>query len=97
MLATAFAWVLIWHLERRAIGSVQVLGVDTPQMQASSDAYRKLLLEAGCEIVSETRNPKKSLIELVFTSPRAVDEGVLRTAGERLPEETRGVAAWEVS
>ena len=97
VLATGFGWLLIWRLERQAIGSVQVLGVDTLKMQASSDAYRKLLEQAGCSIVSESRNPKKSLIELVFTSSRAVDENALRSAGEQLPDETRGVAAWEVS
>jgi hypothetical protein len=96
-LSTGFAWVIIWYLERQMIGSVQILGLDTTRMQGASDAYRWLLTEAGCKIISERRSTKKGEVELVFRAPAGIDDGQLRLQGEALEESRRGVAAWEFS
>lgn len=97
ILATAFGFVIIWYLERQNVGSVQILGLETASMQRASSSYRGLLSSAGCRVVGETRNPKKGLIELVFTAPRGVSVQQLEAASEQVEEAARGVAAWEVS
>src|SRR5690606_17637535 len=68
-LATGAAWVIIWQLERQVIGSVQILGLEIAQMVNASKAYRKLLEDLGCTVVSEQRNPKKGEVGLVFRAP----------------------------
>lgn len=97
VLATIMGWIIIWRLEHQSIGSVQVLGIPTSAMQDSSLAYRKLLEAAGCRVVGETRNPKKSQIEIVFTAPAAFDANTARAQAEELPENERGVPTWEIS
>lgn len=96
-LATAFGWVLIWYLERQSVGSVQILGLETTQMQATSEAYRRLLREFSCRVVGEARNPKKGQIELVFTAPPTLTEEALRQQTDVLAPNVRGVPGWELS
>lgn len=96
-LATAFAWFIIWYLERQYIGSVQILGLETRQMAGASSAYRKLLGESGCRVVSEQRNPKKGEIEIVFRTSSGIDFEDLKLRAESIEEQQRGVPAWELS
>ncbi len=97
VLATGFAWVIIWNLEQQVIGSVQILGLETRQMQAASSAYRALLSAAGCRVVSEQRNPKKGQVDLVFRGPARLDHEGLKSQAEALDDGCKGVAAWEFS
>ncbi len=97
VLATLFGFAIIWYLERQNVGSVQILGLETAGMQRASLSYRGLLRNAGCRVVGETRNPKKGLIELVFTAPRGVTVEQLEAASDTLEPLARGVTAWEIT
>lgn len=97
VLATAAAWVIVWQLERQLIGAVQILGLSIPQMEAASRAYRKLLADATCVVVSEQRNAKKGEVGLVFRAPPSVTVEQLMERTRGLDEAERGVAAWEIS
>lgn len=97
VLATVAAWLIVWQLEREVIGSVQILGLSVPQMEAASRAYRKLLGDADCKVVSERRNSKKGELEFVFRAPGRVTVEQLTERTHGLDEDQRGVAAWEIS
>lgn len=96
-LATGFAWLIVWYLERQYIGSVQILGLETRQMAGASGAYRKLLADAGCRVVSEQRNSKKGEIEIVFRTSSNIDFESLKQRADTIDEQQRGVPAWELS
>lgn len=97
VLATAFAWVIIWYLERKVIGSVVVVGVEVSGMEASSSAYHRLLEQALCRVVGETRDPKRGCLELVFAAPGGLRTTTLKAASDALEAPTRGQPVWDIS
>ncbi|MEE9382554.1 MAG: hypothetical protein V3V08_03985 [Nannocystaceae bacterium] len=98
-LATIFGFVLIWHLERQVIGSLDVMQIDPAIASEVSAAYRKLLRAAGCQIVGERKspNPKKPDLSLVFLVPRNFDRDALMREAALLPEKLRGTVDWTLS
>jgi hypothetical protein len=97
LLATVFGWVIVWYLERRSVGSVQLLGVEIAKMPLASAAYRALLQSLGCRVVGETRSPNKGEVLMVFVTAPNVTLEILNRAGESLPIEVRATPAWELS
>jgi hypothetical protein len=96
LLATLFGWAIVWYLERRSVGTVQLLGVEITKMPATSTAYRKLLLTLGCRVVGETRSSNKGEVTLVFVTAPNINLETLNQAGELLPLEVRATPAWEL-
>jgi len=96
LLATVFGWIIVWYLERRSVGTVQLLGVEIAKMSTTSTAYRKLLQTLGCRVVGETRSSNKGEVTLVFVTAPNVSLETLNQAGDLLPLEARATAAWEL-
>jgi hypothetical protein len=96
--ATAFGWVLIWALERQMFGRLQVRGLQHDMIPRACEVYRKLLLAAGCKLISEKRKFTKGMITFVFTAPADLDRDALEERfAEKVPQEIRGYVDWDVA
>jgi len=72
VLATAFAFVLVYVIEARVTYRVDVRALDPDRVAESASAYRALLEQHGCQVVSERKNPDKHRLTLLVSGPRGV-------------------------
>lgn len=97
VLATVFAWVLIFLLEGRPVCQLEVNEIPEGRVKQASQAYRALLGELGCTIIKEDRTFRKGRIDYVFRMPRNKRQEELNQAlCERIPADVRGEIDWEV-
>jgi hypothetical protein len=96
--ATLCGWLLIWVLERQPFGRLQVRGLPPANIPRSAEAYRKILLAAGCRLVGERKRYTKGVVSFVFVAPAGLDREVLEQhIYETVAEDIRGVVDWEVA
>jgi hypothetical protein len=96
--ATACGWLLIWVLERQPFGRLQVRGLVPANIPRSAEAYRKILVGAGCRLVGERKRYTKGLVSFVFVAPAGMDREALELhIYETVAEDIRGVIDWEVA
>ena len=96
--ATAFGWVLIWVLERRSYGRLQVRGLGAGVIPRAADAYRQILMGAGCRVLGEKKKFTKGMVSFVFIAPRGLDRDALEQhISQTVAEEIRGFVDWEVA
>jgi hypothetical protein len=97
VIATAFAWVLIFVFDANPICELEVHEIPKGQVKAASEAYRAVLAELGCKLISEDKSFSKSRIDYVFRAPRNKTQEQLHSAFcERVPAEVRGEIDWEI-
>jgi hypothetical protein len=72
VLATAFAFVLVFILEARVTYRVDVHAVDREQVSDAAAAYRSLFGQHGCRILSERKNLTKQRITFLISGPGGV-------------------------
>lgn len=97
VLAAVFGFVLIYILDARVTYRIDVRALPSKRVAEAAAAYRALLEEQGCRIMSEKKNPRKKRITFVFQSSRHVTyhrlEELLET---EIDESLRGSVDWEV-
>ncbi|MGQ0532279.1 MAG: hypothetical protein ACT4OF_06260 [Caulobacteraceae bacterium] len=97
VMAAAFAWVLIYIFDGQPVCELEVHEIPKGQVKAAADAYRAVLSELGCNIISEDKSFSKSRINYVIRAPRNQAQTALHAAlCERVPVEVRGEIDWEV-
>ena len=97
VIATAFAWVLIYAFDGHPVCELQVHEVPKGKVKEASTAYRIALAELGCKLISEDRSFSKSRIEYVFRAPRNKTHQQLHAdLCERVSPELRGEIDWEI-
>jgi F0F1-type ATP synthase membrane subunit c/vacuolar-type H+-ATPase subunit K len=97
VLAAAFAWLLILILDGRPICELEVHEIPKGRVKDASAAYRTVLQELECQLISENKSFSKSRIDYVFRAPRLITHAQLHQAlCERVPPEVRGEIDWEV-
>lgn len=96
--ATAFGWVLIWILERETFTRLLVKGIPADALAAASEAYRKVLGEAGCRLLGERKKVIEGQVAFVFSTPSSFDRErfELQVAGS-VPANLRGAVDWDLS
>lgn len=97
IMATAFAWVLIYVFDGHPVCELEVSEIPKGKVRDASFAYRAQLAELGCKLISEDRSFSKSRITYVLRAPRSKTQAEL-TAGlcEKVPAEVRGEIDWEI-
>ena len=71
VLATAFGFVLIYVLDARITYRIDVRSIPLEHVAEAAAAYREVLRQQGCHILSEKKNPEKKRISFIFrTSPK---------------------------
>jgi hypothetical protein len=97
VMATAFAWILIFVFDGSPVCQLEVHEIPKGQVKAAAEAYRTALIELGCKIISEDKSFTKGRIDYVIRTPRDKNHAALHTAlHERIPTEVRGEMDWEV-
>lgn len=97
VLAAAFAWALIYVFDGHPVCAVEVHEIPKGRVKDAAQAYRAVLAEMNCVLISENKSFSKSRIDYVFRAPRKSTQASLHTAlCERVPADVRGEIDWEV-
>ena len=68
-----------------------------PRVRDAATAYRAVLTEMGCKLISENKSFSKHRIDYVFRAPRNKSQAELHQAFcERVPVDVRGEIDWEI-
>jgi len=98
VLATAFSWVLIYIFDGHPVCSVEVSEIPKGRLKDAGDAYRRVLAELNCTLISERKSFAKGRINLVFRAPRnSTQEGLHTALCEKVPPDVRGEIDWEIA
>jgi hypothetical protein len=97
VMATAFAWVLIYVFDGHPVCELEVHEIPKGRVKDAAAAYRAALGELNCTLISEDKSFSKSRIDYVFRAPRNATQAQLHAAlCERVPAEVRGEIDWEI-
>jgi hypothetical protein len=97
VMATAFAWVLIYAFDGHPVCELEVHEVPKGRLKEAAEAYRAQLIQLGCTIISENKGFTKSRLNYVLRAPRNKTQAELTAAlCEHVPAEVRGEIDWEV-
>jgi hypothetical protein len=97
VLTTAFGFVLIYVLNARITYRINVRALPRERIADAAAAYRGVLEQQGCRIMSEKKNPEREKITFIFRNARDVTrhqlEDILDT---NIDASLKGFLDWEV-
>jgi hypothetical protein len=97
VLATVFAFVLIWVFDARPACRVRIDDLPQGRLSECGDAYRKILVAYGCRVIGERRSTAKGRVEFVLRLPRGDDaRDKVHEALCNAPLDPGGEIDWEV-
>jgi hypothetical protein len=97
VLATVFAWVLIYIFDGHPVCSLEVSEIPKGRVAEASREYRRVLGNLKCTLIGETKSHSKNRIEFVFRMPRRAKQAeVHRALCEQVPAEVRGEIDWQI-
>lgn len=92
-----FAFALLYLLDRTATYRILIKSLPHEEIPGAAAAYRELLENAGCTIVSEKKNFLKNQVSFAFRVKQAVQPEDLQTRFDsEIPENFRGAVDWGV-
>ena len=94
-LATVYFWLMIYVLESVRVERLVVAGVDQAHWGRAADAYKNVLTQAGCQVLSHSKGFKKSQLVFTLKVPRAFRAEDTERAFDALPAELRGGYDWD--
>jgi hypothetical protein len=96
VLATAFGFLLIYALETRVTYRLEIQGLHTDRLGAAAGAYRSVIEQQGCRVLSERKSPGKGRATFIFQAPHAVTRQSLENLFEKLDPMLKGAVDWEI-
>ncbi len=97
VLATAFGFVLIYVLNARITYRINVRALPSKRVAEAAAAYRGVLEQQGCRIMSEKTNPGKERVTFIFRSARHVTRHHLEEVLEaKIDASLTGSVDWEI-
>jgi hypothetical protein len=97
VLATVFGFVLIYLLEGRVTYRIEVKALPAERVAEAAIAYRSLLEQQKCRIVSEKKSPAKQRIVFIFRSKQQITRHDLEELFEtRIDPALKGAVDWHV-
>ena len=97
VLSTIFGFVLIYILDARVTYRIVVRGLPSKRVPEAAVAYRELLEQQGCRIMSEKKSIGKQKVTFIFQSSRHVTRHDLEELLEtRIEGSLEGSVDWEV-
>ena len=94
-LATVYFWSMIYVLESGRVERLVVAGVEQAHWGRATDAYKNVLAQAGCKVLSHSKGFKKSQLVFTLKVPRAFSAEDTERAFDALPPELRGGYDWD--
>lgn len=97
VLSALFAWTIIYVFDGHPVCELEVRQIPNGRVKEASEAYRSVLADMKCAIISEHKSFSKSRLDYVFRAPRISTQAGLHAAlCERVPAEVRGEIDWKV-
>jgi hypothetical protein len=97
VLATAFGFALIYLLNARITYSISIRALAQERIADSAAAYREVLEQQGCRIISEKKQPNRQRVTIIFHNPRHVTREYLDDLLEsRIDASLKGFLDWEI-
>lgn len=97
VLATAFGFALIYILHSRITYRIDVRAIPREVFAEATMAYRGLLEQQGCRIVSEKKNPAKERVTFIFRTSSDIAQSQLEEILEtRIDASLKGSLDWEI-
>ena len=88
--------MLIYVLEARVTYRVDIQGLDSERIADSAAAYRAVLEQSGCRVVSERKNPDKRRVTLLISGPHGVRREKLEAlVDSAIDGPLKGAVDWE--
>jgi hypothetical protein len=96
VLATAFAFALVYVIERRVTYRVDINALDREIVAESAAAYRALLEKHGCRILSERKNLHKRRVTMLVSGPHGIRRDQLAgLVDSGIDGRLRGAVDWQ--
>lgn len=97
VLATSFGFVLIYILNARITYRINIRALPSERVAEAAAAYRGVLEQQGCRIMSEKANPGKERVTFIFRSARHVTRRHLEELLEaKIDSSLTGSVDWEI-
>ena len=97
VLATVFGFVLIYVLNARITYRINVRALPPERIADAAAAYRGVLEQQGCRIMSEKKNPERERVTFIFRNARDVTRRQLEDLLEtNIDASLKGFLDWEV-
>ncbi len=97
VLATAFGFVLIYILESSVTYRINIKALPSKRVAEAAVAYRALLEQEDCRIVSEKKDPQKKRVIFIFRSSKHVTHHYLQDLLEtQIDGSLKGSVDWEI-
>lgn len=96
VLAAAYAWIIIFF-DGLPVYSIRVHEIPKGRLADAAAAYRSVLAELRCKLLSENKSFSKRRIDYVFRTPRNCKPAAIENMiVEKVPADIRGELDWEV-
>jgi len=97
VLATVFGYVLVYILDASVAYRIDIRALPSKRVAEAAAAYRALLEQEDCRIVSEKKNPGKKRVMFIFRSSKHVTHHYLQDLLEtQIDESLQGSVNWEI-
>lgn len=97
VLATAFGFVLIYILDIRVTYRIDVRALPSEHIAAAAVAYRSVLEQQGCRILSEKKNPLKNRLTFVFQNSGTITGAHLEKIFDtKIDPSLKGAIDWKI-
>jgi hypothetical protein len=94
VLATIYAWVMVYLLEVSTVLELTVGGVDVVDMGRSTESYRDAIARAGGRVMFHGKVFKKRKMRFVIRLPSGVTLDRIAELVDEIPVELRGTPDW---
>jgi len=97
VLATFFGFVLIYVLHARITYLIDIRALSQELVAEAAVAYRSVLEQQGCRVLSEKKNPEKGRCSFIFSVTPSITRGHLEDALEsKIDASLKGSLDWEI-
>lgn len=96
VLATVFDFALVYALEARITYRIEIKALRPENVGPAADAYRAVLLQARCHIMSEKKDPAKEKVRFIFRSHGRDARERLQSQFDLIDPALKGTLDWEI-
>ncbi len=97
VLATVFGYLLVYVLDASVAYRIDIRALPSKRVAEAAAAYRALLEQEDCTIVSEKKNPGKKRVVFIFRSSKHVTHHYLQDLLEtQIDGSLKGSVDWEI-
>jgi uncharacterized membrane protein YhiD involved in acid resistance len=98
ILVTVFGFILIYFLDARFTFRIEVRALSPENLAGAAAAYREILEQKDCRIVSMKKNPEKGRVSFIIRSKQPdTCRNLEKSIETEIEEMYRGVLDWEIA